>query len=72
MTGSTEHVQRVPDWDWPAPSVCRVCGCTAVFACEHPELGTCDWAGPGLCTACVEGADPLWEHAGPSPNRGMA
>lgn len=42
--------------------VCRSCGCTESRACIHPELGPCGWVEPDLCSACVPGADPAWQH----------
>lgn len=44
---------------------CRVCSCTEENACTidvDGEQGTCSWAAPGLCTACVPGADERWRH----------
>jgi hypothetical protein len=55
---------------------CRVCGCTDERACvrAHPggayrhgsgaRYDTCEWAEPGLCTACAPGAAAGWTHPG--------
>lgn len=44
------------------PDVCRSCGCMEHLACWHEIYGSCSWAEPGLCSACVPDADPGWEH----------
>ena len=41
---------------------CRSCRCTDENACKHPTGLRCAWAEAELCTACVPGADPDWEH----------
>lgn len=35
----------------PIPGVCRVCGCTELNACSHPDHGTCHWVDDS-CTLC--------------------
>lgn len=49
-------------------TTCRECGCTNARACtlakpDHP-IERCGWAFGelNLCTACVPGADPDWQH----------
>jgi len=52
-------VLEVTTTDSPSVPTCRVCGCTAEFACE----GGCSWAGRNLCTRCYESCERCFgEH----------
>lgn len=54
----------------PLQGVCRVCGCTDINPCYHPEHGYCYWVEPDLCSHCAsieQGGlgiydDPKTEH----------
>lgn len=37
---------------WVEPA-CRQCGCTHWFPCLDEFGGSCHWAGPDLCSACL-------------------
>lgn len=46
----------------PAPELCRVCGCSALDACDDEQAGPCGWASTAhdLCTHCA--GDPRRRH----------
>lgn len=49
---------------------CRECGCTEARPCTQEldgRLEGCSWVEPDLCSACVPGAAPGWEHPKAKP-----
>lgn len=39
------------------PRVCRGCGCSTWDPCDHATHGSCSWATPTACTACLPDTD---------------
>ncbi len=49
------------------PGICRICGCTAFDACNHPEYGACWWEDESqtVCSHCANpeiANDPATKH----------